>query len=110
MKAIISEDRLEKALRYMAETDAPCAAAKGDVERAEYRCKMVRAREFMTAEGSVEARKAAAEVSDSVQQAETDRCNAIVAFEAIKAKRQTEALIIDVWRTLEASRRHGNIQ
>jgi len=108
--ALISDKRLEQALTYMATTDATAAELKGDVERAEYRCKLARAREFITAEGSVEARKAAAEMSESVQQVEDERCRLIVEYEKVKAKRQTEALIIDVWRSLNANQRHGNIQ
>jgi hypothetical protein len=105
----ISDDRLEKALKYMATTDESAAELKADVERAEYRCKLARAREFVTADGSVEARKAVAEMSESVQQAEDQRCKAIVEFEKVKAKRQTEALIVEVWRTCSANSRQGNV-
>ena len=107
---MISDKRLEQALTFMATTDIQAAELKGEVERAEYRCKLARAREFAVADGSVEARKAAGEMSESVQKAEDERCNAIVEFEKVKAKRQTEALIIDVWRTIQANVRHGNIQ
>lgn len=105
----VSDERMEKALIFMAQTDNDAAVLKADVERAEYRCKLARAREFMEAEGSVEARKAAAESSKSVQDSEDTRYAAIVAFEKIKAKRATEELIIEVWRTCSANARRGNV-
>ena len=39
---MITEDRLTKALRYLAETDEPCATAKADMERAKFRAEAVR--------------------------------------------------------------------
>ena len=106
---MITSDRLQKALTYLAETDESCAEAKAQVERCAYTCKHARALEFQIAEGSIEARKAAAEVSAAVQKAEDQRIAAIIAYEKLKAKRETEALIVDVWRSLNASRRAGNI-
>ena len=53
-------------------------------------------------------RKSHAEVDLSVQKAEDTRAKAIVAYEKVlRAKRQTEALIVEVYRTTEASRRQG---
>lgn len=105
----ISDDRLEKALHFMATTDQEAAELKAEVERAEYRCKLARAREFMSAEGSVEARKASAESSQSVQEVEDTRYAAILAYEKIKAKRATEELIVEVWRTCSANSRRANV-
>lgn len=106
---MITSERLEKALQYLATTDAETAEAKADVERCIYRCKHARALEFQGADGSVEARKASAETSQSVQQAEDRRIEAIVKFEKLKAKRETEGLVIEVWRSLNANRRTGNL-
>ena len=106
---MISEERLTKALTYLAETDEESAELKADVARREYRCKLARARGFVEAEGSVEARKAAAELSDHVITAEEDLVTAIVAFEKVKAKRATEELIVEVWRSVSANRRVGNV-
>jgi len=33
---MISDERAEKALRYLVDTDEPCALAKAEMERAEY--------------------------------------------------------------------------
>ncbi len=106
---MISEERLSKALTYMAQTDEQSAELKADVARKEYLCKLARAKEFIKADGNVELRKALAEQSDSVYDAETKLGQAIVSFEKIKAKRATEELIVEVWRSVNANRRQGNV-
>lgn len=106
---MISEARLEKALTMLATSDEQIAELKADVARKEYLCKMARSREFLSAEGSVEARKASAEISDSVQLAEDLLSTAIVDFEKLRAKRATEELIVDVWRSLNSARGKGII-
>lgn len=105
---MISDDRLQKALTYLAETDEEAAMLKTDVERREYLKKRVRAIEFLAAEGkSVEERKARAEMSTEVENVEHDYCNALQRYEHIAAKRKTEALIVDVWRSINSNRRAG---
>ena len=104
---MISQDRLEKALRYLAETDEPIAEAKGEIQRLENLIKRVNYRLFLSASGSVEARKAEAGRSEETARLEEELVSATVKYEGLKAKRDTEATVIDVWRTLESSRRKG---
>ena len=106
---MISEDRLQKALTYLAQTDEPAAELKAEVCRKEYLCKLSRAQSFILADGSVDLRKAIAEKSDRVQEAEEALAHAITEFEKVKAKRATEELIVEVWRSVNANRRMGNV-
>lgn len=106
---MISEARLEKALTMLATTDEQIAELKGDVARKEYLCKLVRSKQFLVAEGSVEARKATAEVSEDVQAAEEILSGAIIDYEKLRAKRETESLLVDVWRSLNSARSKGII-
>lgn len=106
---MISEDRLQRALTFLATSDEQAAEMKADVARKEYLCKLARSREFLSAEGSVEARKATAEISDSVQLAEDMLATAIVEFEKLRCKRITETLVVEVWRSVSANKRVGNI-
>jgi hypothetical protein len=107
---VISEDRLQKALAYLSTTDEPAAELKAQVARKEYLCKRIRARKFLLANGgSVESKKAVAEDSAEVAEAENELGQAIVAFEKVKAKRATEELIVEVWRSVNANRRAGNV-
>jgi hypothetical protein len=104
---VIDNERLESALAYLSHTDELSASLKADVARREYACDLARRRVFLLATGSIEERKAFAEVHEDVQRAEGQRADAIVAYERIRAKRTTEALIVDVWRSVESSRRAG---
>ncbi len=47
---MISEERAEKALRYLVDTDEPCALAKAEMERAEYGWKATREAVFTHAD------------------------------------------------------------
>lgn len=104
---MISQDRLERALRYLAETDEQVAEAKGEILRLENLIKRVNYRLFLSASGSVEARKAEAGKSEETARLEEELVSATVKYEGLRAKRDTESAVIDCWRTLESSRRKG---
>jgi hypothetical protein len=90
---------------FLTETDIPFAEAKTQLMRCEIICKRVRARVFVTGMGSVENRKAEAEGHGEAIQADDAYIAATLAFESLKARRSRAEIVIDVWRTLEASRR-----
>lgn len=104
---MISEDRLQKALTFLAETDELSANLKAQMLRREYVSDLARKRAFLGAEGNNEERKAIAEVSQPVMAACGDYFDSVGEFEKLKAKRATEELIVEVWRTLSANRRQG---
>lgn len=101
----IDEERVGKAMRYLAETDLTYAEAKGALESAEILRKRVRARVFLTAEGTVADRQARAECDHDAETADAAYVEAIKRFEELRARRQRAELLIDVWRSLEATRR-----
>jgi hypothetical protein len=97
---------MEAAMEFLAETDDKYALAKAELLRAEILSKRVRARLFAGAqEGSVEMRKALAEGHEDVIEADEDLIKATIDFEALRARRGRAEIVIDVFRTLEASRR-----
>jgi hypothetical protein len=96
---------MEAAMDFLAETDERYALAKADVLRAEIVCKRIRARVFVGESGAVELKKAKAETFPEVMKADEEYCNATLEFETLKAKRSRAEILIDVYRTLEASRR-----
>jgi hypothetical protein len=104
---MISEDRMEKALRFLSETDQDVAEAKGEILRLETLLKRVGYRLYLSAEGSIEARKAAAGSSPETAKLEEELVAAVVKYEGLRAKRDTESNVIEVWRSLESSRRKG---
>jgi hypothetical protein len=107
---IISDDRLAQAMKYLAETDGICAELKVQVARKEYIAKKVRARLFLEADGNNEERKNRAEVSADTYAAELEKYAAMAEFEKVRAKRDTEAMVVDVWRSMNANRRQGGFQ
>lgn len=92
-------------MEFLAETDEQFAEIKTLVARAEILCKRARARLFLTGEGSVEARKAAAEAHPEACAADDTYIEAMREFETLKARRSRAEILIDVWRSIEASRR-----
>jgi hypothetical protein len=100
---------LEKALHFLATTDERAAEIRGQLARKEYLCKVARAKVFLTNEGTVETRKAMAETSPEVMQAENELADAVMEHEKLKAKRATQELVVEVWRSLESSRRQGRV-
>lgn len=101
----LTVDRMESALDYRASTDDEYAERKTQVLRLEILCKRTRARAFLLQEGSVESRKAAAESYTDVIKADEDYVSAVMEFERLKASRETADILIDAFRTVEASRR-----
>lgn len=106
---MISQERLEKALTFLAETDQEAAELKVQVERKDYLVELVRKRLFAEATGNIEERKAEAELSPETQESHEEYLQAMLEWEKLKAKRTTEELVVEVWRSLEASRRQGRI-
>jgi hypothetical protein len=104
---VISEDRAEKALRYLAETDLPCAEAKADMERAEFKAKAVKQQTFLHSSGTVAERQATAEASEEHSAAQNDYFASIKVYSHMANKRETERIVLDCWRSIQANRRAG---
>lgn len=106
---MISDERLSKALTYISETDQTHAELKTDVERQQYKLKKIKAAIFSVESGNNEERKSAAETSESTQDQVDNYLDSLERFNEVDNKRKTELLIIEVWRSLNANRRQGNI-
>lgn len=92
-------------MEYLADTDLMFAQAKMQMMKAEILAKRVRARVYVTEEGAVELRKAKVEGHKDVIEADDMLVGCIGTFEELKARRSRAEIVIDVFRTLEASRR-----
>ena len=101
----VEDSNVERAMHFLAETDVLYAEAKVGVERAEIFRKRVRSRLFITGTGTVAERQAQAETHSEAESADCDYLEALKVFEELKAKRQRAELVIDLYRTVEASRR-----
>lgn len=92
-------------MEFLAGSDLSYAEAKTQVLRSEIFVKRVRARVFLVAEGSVEVRKAKAEANNDVADADEGLIEATLKFEELKARRQRAEILIEVWRSVNASQR-----
>ena len=106
---MISDDRAEKALRFLVETDESCATAKGEVERAEFAYKRVREAIFTHADGTVAERQAAATQHPKTLEAHDGYVKALQTYAFMANKRDTERIVLDVYRTIQANKRMGNV-
>lgn len=102
---MIDQARMEQAMTFLAESDQPYADAKTHLLRTEIVCKRVRARIYVAGMGSVENRKAEAEGHKDVIDADDAYIAATLIFEGLKARRSRAEILIEVWRSVEASRR-----
>lgn len=106
---MIDADRLQKALTFLATTDVPAAEAKAAVETCENARKRALALAYLAADGQVKERESKAQVSDAVQSAENAKVDAVLTYEKLKNKRETEERIIETWRSINSNRRAGVI-
>ena len=107
---MISKERLQEALTYLAETDEQCASYRADHAGAEFVAKSVKNTVFKSLDkGSVADRTAEAESSREYVEAKEEEFDAFFLYEAMKNKRATESIVIDTWRSLNAGRNKGQI-
>ncbi len=106
---LVSDDRVSKALEYLASTDEKFAEAKVATSRTEYMAKLAEAMAFKSVQvGSVEDKKAEAKMSKSVMQAWDTHYAAVIAYERLRASRERAVLLVDLWRSVNANRRQGH--
>lgn len=106
---MISKDRLQDALVYLAETDEKCANLRADHARSEFKAKSVKSAVALAGTGTVADRQAAAECSTEYLDAKESEFDFFMRYEAMKNKRATQSIVIDTWRSLNAGRNKGQI-
>lgn len=100
---IVSEKNISDALAYLAIDPHPYALAKKYVVDAETASKRVYAENFLAAEGSVDARRAAAESSEGYQVAKAEEGEAILDLERHRSRSRAAEMLIEVWRSENAN-------
>ena len=105
-----TESDISAALRYMAETDEQGAKLAAHVKALEHQAKTIKGLAFLDATGATMAEKEAEAVSSSAYRAWIeDYENAVADSETIKAKRKRAELTVEVWRSINANQRRGNV-
>ena len=108
---MITEKRLENALKYLADTDEENATANAQVKYLDRLLKRKKALHITgnTSDKSISAKEQTYYASDIYKNAVQELFNAEAAASTLENKRDKEGLVIDLFRTLEASRRKNNI-
>jgi hypothetical protein len=108
---MISDERRDKALTYLVETDEEHARKKSYFKGLERQEKTVYSFEFLKTKGNgtVEERKAMANSSSSLIEHLEKIADAQLKHEIMENKRHTEELMIECWRSENANRRKGNL-
>lgn len=104
---MIDENRIQKAIDYLLETDFTCAEAKVNAERLKYVGKRKRAHVVLVEVGTGQVKDAKSEIDAEVIKADDLYFECLQAYEQMSAKRKTEQLVIEVWRTEQANLRKG---
>lgn len=108
---MISEDRLSKSLKYLAETDEPAAKAKALMLGLEEQIKSLKGILFVQLPSDMKVAEKDARVfaHEEYKNHIEKYQNAVADYEILKNKRDTEGLIVEVWRSLNANQRRGNV-
>lgn len=106
----ITDRSVEQALEFLAQTEEEFANAVGLKAVIDDMQKIVLSREFTVAEGkSIADRDAAARATPAYAEAVAKTQDAYTNESLLRAKRLRYEATIEVWRSLEASRRRGNV-
>jgi hypothetical protein len=100
-------ERADKAANFLTETDRKMAELKVSHERAKLRAKRTWSAIFMRVEGSVELRKAQAEVHEDYQAAQGDEMESLLNFESLRNERDTANTVIEFWRSYNKATKEG---
>ena len=108
---MITEKRLEDALKILSETDEQKAEANANVK---YLDRLLKRKKALHITGnsvvkSISAKEQTYYASDTYKNAVEELYQAEVKASTLENKRDKEGMVIDLFRTLEASRRKHNI-
>ncbi len=107
---VVTEDEVSEALYRLATSADEIAIARGDMVRAEYMVKRMKAIIMQESdEKSAAMREAEAMASDKMLDAIDKMVEAIIRFERLKAERESNALTVEAWRTSQATIRAARI-
>jgi len=106
---MITDDQLEAALKYMSETDEAAAQAKSRLAILEKQEKTVLGLAFLSTKGNNAEREYTARTSGDYLKWQADHKNAVYEHETYRNKRIRCEAVIEVWRSINANRRRGNL-
>lgn len=110
VSVLLTEERVTQALSYLAGSDEQLGELKADLARSKYLAELAEHFAFKSITvGSIPDKQAEVQMSKDVQARWEAHFKVVAAYEKVRARREREVLVIDLFRTIEASRRKGNI-
>lgn len=106
---MVTEEEMERALRWLARTDSALAEKRVAVLRTEYLATVAESLSYKVLEGTVEDRKRACKITPEVQAAMEKQFAAVLEYEKLRAQRKSAELLIETWRSVNANQRKGNV-
>lgn len=106
---MITEERRDKALDYLARTDEPCAKARALMKGLEKQEKTILAKVFLEVEGTDGVRKEKAKASKEYIDWQEKYKAAVLDYETMYNYRNTAEMIIELWRSENSNRRAGMV-
>ena len=106
---MISNNRMEQGLRYMAETDVQFGMLKALVSDLENRIKVEEAQGIIENKGAgaQDMVKSLARTSEGYKKLLDEHYQTLMELEIMAAKRKSEELIFEAWRSINSNRRAG---
>ena len=106
---VVTEERLEQALTFIAESDLNFANLKANVLRTEFKAKAAEALVYKSLEGSIEDKRQQTRLAPEVSAAWEQHFKSVVDFETLKARRERNFIVIELFRTFSANLRKGQV-
>lgn len=106
---MITDDQIEAALNYIRDKAEDLADARAKAKFLDHKRKVIRASYFTEASGTVAERESFAETRDEYKQCIEEYREAVHQDVLISTRIKAAELKIEVWRTLNANNRRGNI-
>lgn len=103
----LNEDRVDRAMSILAESDSEVAEWKVAVMRSEMKAKAVEAVIYVALSGSIEDKKQGLKLDARYEAAWEEHFKAVVAHEKLKNKRDREILVIELYRSVLSARKAG---
>ena len=105
----IADEKLERALHYLATSAEPYSKARGLVMWLDDKRKIVEAGQFHNSTGTMDERKSQARISAAYQEVCEQYRDAVTEELKIRALREAASAVIDCWRSMNATLRSSNI-
>ena len=100
----------EKSLKYLAHTDEECAKAKAYMKGCEQRLKTIKAMCWLGVVDVPQGQKEQMAYNDARYKGGVEAYeNSVADYEILNNKRNTAMLAIEVWRSMNAAQKKGNI-